>query len=46
MCLSPLGGLPGLIKVYEVIIIKGTKVYTFDPIKPGRADLKGGVNPY
>ena len=45
MCLSPLGGLPGLIKVYEVII-KGTKVYTFDPIKPGRADLKGGVSPY
>jgi hypothetical protein len=43
--LSPLGGFPGLIRMYEVII-KGTKVYTFDPIKPGRADLKGGVNPY
>lgn len=45
MCLSPLGGFPGLIRMYEVII-KGTKVYTFDPIKPGRADLKGGVSPY
>jgi len=45
VCLSPLGGFPGLIRMYEVII-KGTKVYTFDPIKPGRADLKGGVSPY
>jgi len=45
VCLSPLGGFPGLIRTYEVII-KGTKVYTFDPIKPGRADLKGGVSPY
>ena len=45
MYLSPLGGFPGLIRTYEVII-KGTKVYTFDPIKPGRADLKGGVSPY
>jgi hypothetical protein len=44
VCLSPLGGFPGLIRTYEVII-KGTKVYTFDPIKPGRADLKGGVSP-